>query len=131
MKKLVFRKVRIERETRRKWDDKTCVPYPLKGDRIRYATAVLNQELDREYIEAESHEQRERALERHDRRMSRYRSTLGRWRSEKMRRIPPIDTKWRIVDEETGDVIGRFDSIQQAKRYCTLNDFDFGQYGRR
>jgi len=36
--------------------------------------------------------------------------------------------RWFVVDESTGETIKAFDSIEQAKRFCIKNDYDFGLY---
>ena len=37
---------------------------------------------------------------------------------------------WKVLDEETGIEIERFDSVKAAKNYCIRRDWDFGQFGR-
>ena len=35
---------------------------------------------------------------------------------------------WFVLDAETGEKITCCDSIDQAKRFCIKNDYDFGMY---
>ena len=37
-------------------------------------------------------------------------------------------THWFVLDAETDEKITRCDSIEQAKRFCIRNDYDFGMY---
>lgn len=39
-------------------------------------------------------------------------------------------TKWFVVDATTGEAIDGFDTIDQAKRFCIKNDYDFGMYDK-
>lgn len=36
--------------------------------------------------------------------------------------------KWFVVDESTGETIKTFDSIEQAKRFCIKNSYNFGMF---
>ena len=36
--------------------------------------------------------------------------------------------KWHVLDFSTGELIEEFDTIDQAKRFCIKNDYDFGMY---
>lgn len=36
--------------------------------------------------------------------------------------------KWEVVDRESGQRMKSFDDINQAKKWCIENDFDFGLY---
>jgi hypothetical protein len=38
------------------------------------------------------------------------------------------NTSWFVIDVESGEKITRCDSIEQAKRFCIKNSFDFGMY---
>ena len=35
---------------------------------------------------------------------------------------------WFVIDVESGEKITRCDSIEQAKRFCIKNSYDFGLY---
>lgn len=37
-------------------------------------------------------------------------------------------TQWVVKDKDSGDILDRFDSFEQAKQFCIKNDYDFGQY---
>ena len=38
--------------------------------------------------------------------------------------------EWKLVDEESGLELKKFDSFKAAKNYCIRRDYDFGQFGR-
>jgi hypothetical protein len=38
------------------------------------------------------------------------------------------NTSWFVIDVESGEKITRCDSIEQAKKFCIKNCFDFGMY---
>ena len=38
------------------------------------------------------------------------------------------NTHWFVLDSETGERIVRCDSIEQSKRFCIKNSYDFGMY---
>ena len=38
------------------------------------------------------------------------------------------NTHWFVLDAETGESIVRCDSIEQAKKFCIKNSYDFGMY---
>ena len=38
------------------------------------------------------------------------------------------NVKWYVVDVESGERMKSFDDINQAKKWCIENDFDFGMF---
>ena len=38
------------------------------------------------------------------------------------------NTSWFVIDVESGEKITRCDSIEQAKRFCIKNSYDFGMF---
>jgi len=44
------------------------------------------------------------------------------------RKLELENTHWFVLDAETDERIIRCDSIEQAKRFCIKNSYDFGMY---
>ena len=44
------------------------------------------------------------------------------------KRLKLENTSWFVIDVESGDKITRCDSIEQAKRFCIKNSYDFGMF---
>ena len=38
------------------------------------------------------------------------------------------NSRWLVVNKETGERITFCDSLEQAKRFCIKNDLDFGMF---
>ena len=60
--------------------------------------------------------------------------SLPRWSSkdseERSITVEAAPDEWKLVDEESGLELKKFDSFKAAKDYCIRNDYDFGQFGR-
>lgn len=44
------------------------------------------------------------------------------------KRLKLENTSWFVIDVESGEKITRCDSIEQAKRFCIKNSYDFGMF---
>jgi hypothetical protein len=44
------------------------------------------------------------------------------------KRLKLENTSWFVIDAESGEKITRCDSIEQAKRFCIKNSYDFGMF---
>jgi len=44
------------------------------------------------------------------------------------KRLSLENTSWFVLDADTGEKITRCDSIEQAKRFCIKNSYDFGMF---
>lgn len=110
MKKIKFKRVSIVKETR---DFKVFNKYDWKS-RNKERERILN-ELNYESI---GFEKWNNTI---DRKMAQYERTLKRDSTEVSKSI------WKIIGSD-GHMIGRFDSLEQAKRYCLKNDLDYGYF---
>lgn len=61
-------------------------------------------------------------MDKYNKCMSRYRKSL----KKPGKKLNLEKFKWFVVDVSTDEEIARFDSIDQAKRFCVKNDYDFG-----
>lgn len=66
----------------------------------------------------------EKYLERYKRSSEKYRRSLKR----PGKKMSMEKVKWAVVDVESGERMKSFDDINQAKKWCIENDFDFGLY---
>ena len=44
------------------------------------------------------------------------------------KRLKLENVRWFVIDAETDEKITRCDSIEQAKRFCIKNSYDFGMF---
>ena len=44
------------------------------------------------------------------------------------KRLNLENTSWFVIDADSGEKITRCDSIEQAKRFCIKNSYDFGMF---
>lgn len=65
--------------------------------------------------------------------MKKYKKSTEKYRRSLKRpgkKMKMESQKWHVLDFSTGEIIEEFDSIEQAKRFCIKNDYDFGMYGK-
>ena len=120
MKRLPFRKVKIVRKCAEvEYSENLCSEWTKYRDSNKLWC------YEKKSIDW-SHQNNEKYLERYRRSSEKYRRSLKR----PGKKMKMESQKWHVLDFFTGEIIEEFDSIEQAKRFCIKNDYDFGMYDK-
>ena len=118
MKRLPFRKVKIVRKNHDvEYSENLCSEWTKYRDSNKLWC------YEKKSIDW-SHQNNEKYLEKYRRSSEKYRRSLKR----PGKKMKMESQKWHVLDFSTGEIIEEFDSIEQAKRFCIKNDYDFGMY---
>ena len=125
MKKLPFRKVKIVRDFDEVEYNENAVFHANRGSVPKILSQISTHEWDKACVDRNY----EQAYARYNEKYLRKARTYLKTRKDIGKKLMLKTSKWRIVDEATGETIEEFDSIEQAKRYCVKRSYDFGLFG--
>ena len=125
MRKLPFRKVKIVRDSTEVEYNENVVFLANRMELPEKLSLISRQEWDKACVDGDSEQAYARYNEKCLRRTRNYLKT----RKDRGRKMTLQTSQWKVVDESSGEVIGQFDSIEQAKRYCIKRSYDFGLFG--
>ena len=125
MKKLPFRKVKIVRDFDEVEYNENAVFHANRGSVPTILSQISTHEWDKACVDR-NHEQ---AYARYNEKYLRKARAYLKTRKDRGKRMALKTSQWKVVDESSGEVIGQFDSIEQAKRYCVKRSYDFGLFG--
>lgn len=120
MKRLPFRKVKILKRTKEvDYVENLCSSYT----KYRDSNSLWCYEKKRIIWEKCDNQ---KYVEKYKRCCEKYHRSL----KKPGRKLALDNSKWLVLDSTTNEVLAELDSIEQAKRFCIKNDYDFGMYDK-
>jgi hypothetical protein len=119
LKNLPFRKVRIVRKTDKvEYNENSPFNNWTHSEYEKKLCNIVANEMGKDFAFGEKY------YKKYQDRLAKYRKT----KKNPGKRMKLEHFKWYVVDASTDETIEGFDSIEQAKRFCIKNDYDFGLY---